>query len=532
MKKNSRFYWFSFWTVLLLLFCLWTGEWLWIIVEALLIDRYITRILPNYWNRLTKKQKGVIKFLFWTILYIIFLVWVKSWWGLIAIPFIFDNYITKKIPWGWWKNCKNATVRIAMSWIDAIVFAAIAAYFATQFFAQNYVIPSSSLEKSLLVGDYLLVSKMTYGPRIPNTPLAVPLTSHTVPGLNCKSYSDWPYWNYRRVKGLRNIRLNDIVVFNYPAGDTVASKHQNEDFYGLCYRQGAELGYLPPDKNAKFESSIAAYEYEQKVFHEQYMAGFNYIKENPEEFGRILARPTDRRENYVKRCVGLPGQTLQIKNRIIYLDGKANKEPDNVQYCYFVQFINNPPEDLIRELGISAEDLSEAITPENPGLRYMPLTRKALEGLKNRKDIVSRIQLAPPYDTNLYPLNKNTGWTCHNYGPIWIPKRGATLKLTLSNLPIYERCIRSYEHNTLEVKNGKIYINQKPTDRYTFKMDYYWMMGDNRDRSADSRFWGFVPEDHIVGTPVFIWMSLNPDYGWAQGKIRWNRLFRWVSDIK
>ena len=267
------------------------------------------------------------------------------------------------------------------------------------------------------------------------------------------------------------------------------------------------------------------------MFEQQYAAGREYVLEHPEMFGKVISRPIDHREFYVKRCVGLPGQTLQIRDRIVYLDGKPNKEPDNVQYGYIVKFKAAPATDLLKELGITQEDLSEA-SPVDPMTRYMPLTNHALKVLKSRSDLVESIQLAPPFAEGLYPLNAVHNWTCHDYGPVWIPKRGATLKPTKENLALYERPIRVYEHNKLEVRDGRIYINDKPADSYTFKMDYYWMMGDNRDRSADSRFWGFVPEDHIVGKPVFVWLSLDKDYGWFDGKIRWSRLLRWVDDIK
>lgn len=464
--------------------------------------------------------KSIVRCTIAILLYCAFLVWVKSWLGIIVIPFIYDAYITKKIPWTWWKSSKNTTVRKVMSWVDAIVFALVAVYFINLYFFQNYVIPSSSLEKSLLTGDYLFVSKMSYGPRVPNTPLHMPLTSHTIPLLNCKSYIEWPQWDYRRVKGFGNIKQNDIVVFNYPCGDTVALKMQDHDFYSMCYEIGQ--ANMPIDIP---EDPVM----QRAVFQSMYDLGYQYIQYDKEQFGDIVARPVDVREHYVKRCVGLPGQTLQIKNGIVYIDNKKNKQPDNVQYAYMVTLKAELPVELCKELGISMEDRSYAVT-EDYTVRRMPLTRKAYEGLKKRPDLVASIKLAPSASgVDLFPHNKLTGWSCYNYGPLWIPKKGETIKLTLSNLPYYERIIGVYEHNKLEVKGRTIYINSTPVKTYTFKMDYYWMMGDNRDNSLDSRFWGFVPEDHIVGKPIMIWLSLDKDYGWFDGKIRWNRLFRWVS---
>ena len=467
-------------------------------------------------------KKQWIKFSVVTVLYLLFLLWVKSWWGLLVVPFIFDVYITKKIKWQWWKN-SEPPVRFIMSWVDALVFALVAVYFINLFFFQNYVIPSSSLEKSLLTGDYLFVSKVSYGPRIPETPLTMPLTQHTLPVINCKSYIEWPQWDYRRVKGLGQVELNDIVVFNYPAGDTLVSNEQYQaaDYYQMCYSFGSQLLAYQPD----FTRMTPQEQYDW--FAMVYATGRKYIIDNPSTYGKVMTRPVDRRENYVKRCVGLPGQTLQIKNRIVYLDGKPNKEPDNVQYTYYVKLNQPIPDDLMEELGISMEDLTSL---NQSG--YMPLTKRAHDALMRRKDIVQSITLNTDTITgDIYPLNAATGWTRDNYGPVWIPKKGATVKLDMQNIAVYGRPIRVYEGNDLQVKDGKIFINGKQADRYTFKMDYYWMMGDNRHNSADSRYWGFVPEDHIVGKPIFIWWSSDPDRGGFSG-IRWNRLFRLVDNIK
>ena len=466
------------------------------------------------------------KFIAVALCYLLFLFWVGSWWGLIVVPFIYDVYISKKIKWQWWKDAEGPT-RFIMGWVDALVFALVAVYFINLFFFQNFVIPSSSLEKSLLTGDYLFVSKVSYGPRIPETPLSMPLTQHTLPIINTKSYIEWPHWDYRRVKGLGHVKLNDIVVFNYPAGDTLCSAdaYKDQDYYALCSYIGKSLlasqGMEQPDLKAM--NPVAQRDYLENVM----AMGRKYMKDNPVEYGEIITRPTDRRENYVKRCVGLPGQTLQIKNRIVYLNGKANKEPDNVQYSYYVKLKGQMPTELMDELGISNEDMASLNQ-----YGYLPLTQKAAKKLTARKDIVADIRLNTDAQTgDLYPLNAYTGWTRDNYGPVWIPKKGATVKLNMKNIAVYERPIRAYEHNDLKVKDGQIYINGRLAHSYTFKMDYYWMMGDNRHNSADSRYWGFVPEDHIVGKPIFIWWSHNPNHPGFSG-IRWSRLFNFVDNIK
>ena len=231
---------------------------------------------------------------------------ICSSFGLIIVPFIFDNYITKKIRWTWWKDAEGP-VRFIMSWVDALVFALVAVYFINLFAFQNYVIPSSSLEKSLLTGDYLFVSKLSYGPRIPETPLTMPLTQHTLPIIHTKSYIEWPHWDYRRVKGF----------FNYPAGDTILTEDQYANsYYTMCYDFGTEL-YQAQNPNPVNPATLNR-QGQLDYFNMIYNLGRGYIQQNPVQYGLIDHRPTDRRENYVKRCVGLPGQTLQIKNRIVY----------------------------------------------------------------------------------------------------------------------------------------------------------------------------------------------------------------------
>ena len=292
---------------------------------------------------------------------------------------------------------------------------------------------------------------------------------------------------------------------------------------------------------------------QRTVYDLYYNAGRNLIRSNPRMYGDIVIRPVDRRENYVKRCVGLPGDTLQIKKGQVYIDGKAIENPAEMQFNYFVQ-TTGPyiTDDMFRELGISKEDqtlMTDGLGWEENLIEmgldrrdaqgrlapvyHLPLTKKMYETLTGNKKLISKIIIEPgEFSGQMYPLNLYTKWDRNNYGPIWIPAKGATIKLTEDNLPIYERCIVAYEGNKLEVKEDGIYINGEKTDSYTFNMDYYWMMGDNRDKSADSRYWGFVPEDHVVGKPIVVWLSLDKDRNWFDGKIRWNRIFKWVDGIK
>ena len=266
----------------------------------------------------------------------------------------------------------------------------------------------------------------------------------------------------------------------------------------------------------------------------------------------MVVRPVDRRENYVKRCVGLPGDTLQIKQGVIYIDGQEQPTPQHVQFNYFVQTTGPEiPQEMFRDLGISLDDqlLMSADASWEDGLMQMGLDRRDMQGrlapvyhlpltqamydaLQGNTKLISRIVREPEtFAGYLCPLNLNTHWTRDDYGPIWIPAKGATIRLTDENLPLYERCIEAYEGNRLERREDGIYINGVKSECYTFQMDYYWMMGDNRHNSADSRYWGFVPEDHVVGKPIVVWLSLDKDRDWTDGKIRWNRFFKWVDGI-
>jgi signal peptidase I len=471
-----------------------------------------------------------IKFAVAAIVCLLFTLWIGNWLILLLLPFIFDVYITKKIPWTWWKNSKNPMVRSVMSWVDAIVFALVAVYIINLFFFQNYQIPSSSLEKSLLVGDFLFVSKAAYGPRVPNTPLSFPLVQNTLPILNCKSYLETPQWDYKRLKGFGSVKRNDIVVFNFPAGDTIAFLQQNPDYYSSCYEEGYNF----------MKSQAPGVEPTTELC---YRFGRDIVKAKESFYGKIMYRPVDRRENYVKRCIGLPGETLKIVNNQVYINGSIVRDQPGVQYNYFIQTNGTYlTDEQFEELGISKEDQMllnkeygddslrqlgyslNSFGKVNP-VYDLPLTHEKFLLIKKFKEITSILTEPTIMGGHVFPLGYNKGWTRDNYGPLWIPKRGVTIALNIDNLPLYKRIIEAYEHNKLEVRDGVILINGHKATTYTFKMDYYWMMGDNRHKSADSRYWGFVPEDHIVGQPLFVWLSLDKDKSFL-GKIRWNRFFK------
>ena len=464
-------------------------------------------------RKATKRQW--ISFAVVALLYILFVIWDGNYWLLFGVPVIFDIYISKFIPWGAWKNTKNPALRKVAEWADAIIFALVAVYFINIFIFQNYKIPSSSLEKTLLIGDYLFVSKMSYGPRVPNTPLSFPLAQHTLPVLNTKSYIEWPHWDYKRLRGFGNVQRNDIVVFNFPTGDTVPRKMDNPDYYYL-----------------------------EKFY------GREEVNSNKEKFGEIVYRPVDRRENYVKRCVGMPGDNFQVIDNDIYIDGKKQALPKKVQFNYFVETNGELwNEKMFRMLDVNRGDIGTMSDPailEAIGIQrnengqfnpvyHMPLTQEAVQKLQKmaRSIHIETDELMTQFGgfgpPDIYPYSADFGWSRDNYGPLWIPKKGATVALDEKNLALYSHCIVNYEGNTLQRNGDQILINGKATDSYTFKYDYYFMMGDNRHNSRDSRSWGFVPEDHIVGKPILIWLSLDDNRGWFDGKIRWNRIFKTVS---
>ncbi|NLZ95737.1 MAG: S26 family signal peptidase [Bacteroidales bacterium] len=455
---------------------------------------------------------------------LLFSIWASNLWLLLFLFLLFDIYVTKFVPWTFWKRIKNPAVRKALEWIDAIVFALIAVYFINTFFFQNYQIPTSSLEKSLLVGDFLFVSKMSYGPRSPMTPLSFPLAQHTMPVVGGKSYIEKPQWKYKRLKGFGEVKRNDIVVFNFPTGDTVATNMEAVDYYVLS-------AYNPN--------------------------GSEGVKSDKRTYGDIVYRPVDRRENYVKRAIGLPGETIELKDDAVYIDGELLPNPKMTQHNYMIQTDGTDiSSKLFSQLGINiadytsdgmtgqrVQDLSNAdsLSMAQLGLKTVgnkkgklyygiPMTDKMVEEMKARPFVWSIVKEEEPKGSSLYyPLDYQQGWTRDSFGPLWIPKKGATINFdtdTEYKVAAYNRCIKNYEGNDFEYRNGKVFINGEETNSYTFSMDYYFMMGDNRHNSADSRVWGFVPEDHVVGQPLLIWLSLEKDKGWFNGKIRWNRLFR------
>ena len=428
-------------------------------------------------------------------LYLLWVIWLGNYWWLIGLGVIFDIYITEKVHWAFWKkkNPPNGRQTKVVEWIDAIIFAVIAASFIRMFFIEAYTIPTSSMEKSLLVGDYLFVSKTAYGPKTPNTPLSFPFVHNTMPlTKGTKSYVEWIKKPYKRLAGFGKIKNDDVVVFHFPEGDTVALNLPAQSYYQLVR-----------------------------------MYGRDRVWSDKRNFGEIVSRPVDKCENYIKRCVAIPGDEIKIERGQLFVNGKPQKTIPGMQHNYFVRTNGtslNPK--ALEKLNIAVDDRDSYSSEQ-----YMfPLTESNVAKIKefaNVKSVEEIIDEPGKWDSGIFPSNENYPWNVDNFGPLSIPAKGQTIQLTVENLPLYNRIIRVYEDNKLEVNGNEIEINGQVTTNYTFKMDYYWMMGDNRNNSADSRYWGFVPEDHVVGKAKFIWLSMDKDRSFP-AKIRFNRMFRGI----
>ena len=437
------------------------------------------RFFKNRWS----------KFAIATIVYILLtVVWTGNLWMLLGVPFIYDYFISRLAYR--YIGKKNDALReryplynSIYGWVDAIVWATVVATLVHIFVFQLYVVPTSSMEKTILIGDYLYVNKLAYGPQVPNTPVSMPFVFNTMPFSTTKrSYSEAIQWDYHRLRGCGRVEREDVVVFNFPAGDTVLLENQAVTYYDVLRDYQTHYGKEEGRRRLMSEYTV-------------------------------VSRPVDKRENYIKRCVAVAGDTLQIVNTELFVNGEPQPACAVRQHIYFVEtsaplssytFANLD----ITEYNGSAPYYYVATTEDGANrLRNMPIV----------KSVVRYNNTEPSLDA--FPHDERYAWTQDNFGPLWVPQRGATIELTLDNLPLYERIIDQYEGHDLLVEGDKILIDGKESTTYTFAMDYYFMMGDNRHNSADSRFWGFVPEDHIVGKASFIAFSKGDD------GVRWGRIF-------
>ncbi|MFN6039083.1 MAG: S26 family signal peptidase [Bacteroidota bacterium] len=493
------------------------------------------------------------------------------------------GFFSKDLKWNGPDDFNNLKGGAIKNWLDPIFFAIVAASIIRTFFLEAFTIPTSSLEKSLLVGDFLFVNKLSYGSRVPMTPLSFPLAHHTIPVANTKAYLEFWKLPYTRLPGYKKIKNNDIVVFNYPDGDTTLANMQDRSYYNVV-RQEAFTRWKFSGDTKKTMDDFMPEAWTHLNAPENTLSGT--MGDMP--FGKKLARPIDKREHYVKRCVAIAGDLLEIKDGQLYINNKPAENPEHLQHFYNV--ICNP--DIINEEWLDKNNVNVdeaysfsprmfdldsnlvgdfySIANSNYGegnavvKGVKKYSKQIIEGklslfrlnfedsripelLKNEGVVFAVMDKSDrgEYDFNIFPHDTRFKWNNDNFGPLQIPKTGMTIKIDTSNISLFERIIDVYDNNELRIEKGKVYINGKIATEYTFKQDYYWMMGDNRHNSADSRSWGFVPFDHVVGTPVFVWFSLKYDDKqpisgkWSfknifasekDGKLRWSRFFCFVSD--
>ena len=424
----------------------------------------------------------------------------------VFFPFIYFPYLgfSDKERYAGTTVVKNYKKGIVREWIDAAVFAIVAATLIRTFVFEAYTIPTPSMEKTLLVNDFLFVSKFAYGPRIPETPLALPFMAHNITGTNMKSYVEWIKIPYTRWFA-KPIKREDIVVFNFPANDTLIDDPQH----------GSEITYYQEILSRMMADRVSEDEARKRV-----LAQYSDL---------IIMRPVDKREFLIKRCVAIAGDTLQIKNRIVYINGVAEVLPEHHEFNYLVTTSGPLDPDQLNNTGIqdNPDDVDRNQVQMLNSNSYIIGMSDAEKLQLKMFPAVKDIQPVPLNNDEkgiyLFPYEAGDGWTADDYGPMWIPKKGVAIPLNPENMRRYQRCIVTYEGNKFEEKNGQYFINDKPATSYTFKMDYYWMMGDNRGNSLDSRYWGFVPEDHVVGKASFIWFSHGIN------GIRWSRIFQKIK---
>ena len=498
---------FGLWSIFLVFVSFRLDNYWWLGVIPVIFDLFISqKVLKN----------KIFKTAFWMLTYLLWVVWMDSYWLLIGLPVVFDLYYTKKVHWTFWKPKDPANKTFLTEWVDAIIFAVVAATIIRMFLIEAFTIPTSSMEKTMLVGDYLFVSKFHYGPKLPNTPLSFPFVHHTMPLTDhSPSYLEWIKRPYERLAGLEDVSRNDIVVFNFPEGDTVCAGMQAASYYALVRNYG---------RKAILQDKIV---------------------------GDIIVRPVDKKENYIKRCTAVSGDSIKIVNSQMYVNGKRQETFNDMQYNYFIvtgeQSINKK---FLRKYGISNEDAESSqrfiqiqddinfiksdsiLSKYNMANLYIfPLTPKKAESLKQNpfvKAVVRYVKPVGQYNDGVFPhAPQFYAWNEDNFGPLYIPKKGDVLNLTEANIHIYERLIRVYEHNELKIDGRNIYINGEKATKYQVKMNYYWMMGDNRHNSADSRFWGFVPEDHVVGKALMVWFSSDKDKSFP-ANVRWDRILTMI----
>lgn len=436
-----------------------------------------------------------------------------------------------------WKDKKKSWGR---EWGEAILFAVVAASIIRSFTFEAFTIPTPSMEASMKVGDYLFVDKFTYGTRLPMTPVSIPFFHNAIPGGLTNSYVEWFSLPYMRTPGFGKVERFDPVVFNFPNGDTVLvdSYYVGHNYFELLRNEAITMAgnnvelYLS-DK-AKYEAMARDNFNEKKVCkscRENTPGGRGNLK-----IGGTRHRPLDKKEMYIKRCIGLPLETIEIRNGQVFINGSAIENKAGMMWNHMIS-VSSPSaiSKLQREFGKLNSEIQ--VINEEGNLLLVPLTYEEankIKGMSSDYPSVSQYQdtVAENSQLSIYPNSADypfNTWTSDRFGPLTIPAEGMTIEMSHDAFVRYQRVINAYEGNTISEKDGKIFINGNEAATYTFKQNYYFMMGDNRHHSADSRFWGFVPEDHIVGKAVFTWFSKeNMDYH-GSSNIRWDRIFHLVD---
>ena len=469
-------------------FALWYGAaWSLVVALPLIYDYYVAHGIRNWHRKMYQKHH------WWRVVWALWCAVVFA--AVVGIivhmllfkweqPFLITFAVV--LAYAVWEELKGQTkvYEWIYGWVHAILFATVVATLIQLYWFQMFVIPTGSMESTLMAGDYILVNKVTYGPRVPMTPLSFPFVHNTMP-MNPEKASFTTSWQreYRRLAGMGQIERGDVVVFNFPEGDTVVMEMQAMSYYELL-------------RDKQFGRTV-----EER-------------RRNIAENFTVAVRPMDKKENYIKRCVAVAGDTLRVVDGRVYVNGQEEAFVPKRQFIYYNELTGKP--------------LKVGIDPATGGYMELPVTDDELGAYANEENYklkkiggaISGGSLVPHLTSG--PTAK---WTIDDLGPIWVPKAGATIELTEENMAMYERCIAVYEQRIVEHKDGKIYIDGEPATTYTFLMDYYFMMGDNRHGSLDSRFWGFVPEDHIVGKASYVWFSVDP----VEGGIRWDRMFTTIK---
>ncbi|MCK5136096.1 MAG: signal peptidase I [Bacteroidales bacterium] len=437
-----------------------------------------------------RKVWRYLGFTFSVLLWSLIMIWINTWYLLLFNLILVDIFLTRKIDWTLRKYGLPRLLQSTLEWIAVLILAIIFSFMIKVLFVEAYKIPTPSMEETLLAGDFIFVSKLAYGPRLPGTPLSIPFYHNKLPSGK-KSYSERIKMPHKRLWGFSRVKRDDIIVFNFPEGDTMVVQYPGQNYYSLVRQYGRD-----------------------------------YILS---EFD-IITHPVDKRENYIKRCIGLPGDTIQIIDGEIIVNGQIRPELPKQKFKYYVTTTGEPLPDILLD---SLKILKSSVTynPVN-SLHVLFLAEENIESLRSYPAVRSIKRYAEPMlsfqNQEIFPHSNDYRWTGDNFGPLIVPARGDTIRLNMLNLPLYQRIIDVHEQNELQVKEGQFLINGEQVDTYVCRMDYYFVMGDNHHNSADSRYWGFVPEDHLLGKAVTVWFSIEPDKSVIDG-LRKERIF---SSIK